>query len=90
MIREVHIYGQAALIASAEVSGSSIENPESHKRKNQAQHLGLGSNLVANACTIAQEAGFESIRVISAIGTREYYRNLGFRDAGLYQMRELG
>ena len=28
-------------------------------------------------------------RVISAIGTREYYRHLGFYDHGLYLQKEL-
>ncbi|CRH74012.1 Uncharacterised protein [Chlamydia trachomatis] len=29
------------------------------------------------------------MNVISAIGTREYYRKQGFSDAGLYQQRSL-
>ena len=36
------------------------------------------------------DAGYRSINVISAIGTRGYYARLGFKSAGLYQKRSLG
>lgn len=75
MIREVHIYGRVA---------------ELHESGNGAQHLGLGKKLIEAACEIAREQGYEKINVISSVGTREYYRNLGFEDGGLYQRRELG
>ena len=35
------------------------------------------------------EAGYERINVISAIGTRAYYQELGFSTHGLYQQKEL-
>lgn len=74
MIREVHVYGQAAHLGKADSS---------------SQHQGLGRALVTRACDIAREAGYGRINVISSVGTREYYRHLGFADAGLYQRREL-
>lgn len=74
MIREVHVYGAAAKL---------------HATSRSAQHIGLGRKLVETACAMAKEAGYASVNVISAIGTREYYRNLGFNDAGLYQNRPL-
>lgn len=70
MIREVHVYGMAARVG--EEGGA-------------AQHRGLGRKLVERACELAREAGYERINVISAVGTREYYRHLGFYDHGLYQ-----
>lgn len=70
MIREVHVYGMAARVG--EEGGA-------------AQHHGLGRKLVERACELACEAGYERINVISAVGTREYYRHLGFYDHGLYQ-----
>jgi elongator complex protein 3 len=45
--------------------------------------------LVEEAARRARQAGFERIAVISAVGTRAYYRELGFRDGGLYQHRAL-
>ena len=74
MIREVHVYGAAAKL---------------HATSRGAQHIGLGRKLVETACAMAKEAGYASVNVISAIGTREYYRTLGFNDAGLYQNRPL-
>ena len=75
MIREVHVYGRVEKIA--------------HEGKNNAQHRGLGTQLVNRACELAREAGYERINVISAVGTRGYYRKLGFYDNGLYQQRNL-
>lgn len=74
MIREVHVYGKATAI--------------DHEGRS-AQHIGLGRQLVECACELARDAGFASINVISAVGTRSYYRKLGFVDNGLYQTREL-
>lgn len=70
MIREVHVYGMAARVG--EEGGA-------------AQHHGLGRKLVERARELAREVGYERINVISAVGTREYYRLLGFYDHGLYQ-----
>ena len=74
MIREVHVYGMAARVGDAGQA---------------AQHHGLGRALVERACEIAHAAGYARINVISAVGTREYYRHLGFHDHGLYQQKEL-
>ena len=54
-----------------------------------AQHAGLGRRLVQRACEIAAAEGYRSINVISAVGTRNYYRNLGFHDSGLYLAKDL-
>ena len=54
-----------------------------------AQHQGLGQKLLAKASSIAAEAGYTSLNVISSIGTRAYYRAQGFTDAGLYQQKAL-
>ena len=74
MIREVHVYGR---VAALQAGGQN------------AQHLGLGRGLVKRACDIARDEGCSTVNVISAVGTREYYRALGFEDAGLYQRKVL-
>lgn len=74
MIREVHVYGFATHLGEGGTS---------------AQHAGLGRKLVERACAIARDEGYERINVISAVGTRAYYRRLGFADHGLYQQRKL-
>ena len=75
MIREVHVYGPALGIG-ADSSG-------------EAQHLGLGRQLIAQARLEAREAGFAHLAVISAVGTRRYYEALGFRRAGRYMLAGL-
>lgn len=74
MIRELHVYGQALSLGSEGMS---------------AQHQGLGQKLLTKASSIAAEAGYTSLNVISSIGTRAYYRAQGFTDAGLYQQKSL-
>ncbi len=75
VIREVHVYGLALGIGSA--------------HEGRAQHAGLGSRLIERAAEIAFERGYRRLAVISAIGTREYYRKRGFVDGALYQLRDL-
>lgn len=72
MIREVHVYGKVA----------KLNNPG-----DSAQHLGLGKQLIAAACEIAESQGYPKMNVISSVGTRNYYRDQGFQDKGLYQQR---
>ncbi len=80
MIREVHVYG--TVVGLAESCASSVTPARS-------QHLGLGTRLIDEAATIAAGAGFRDLAVISSVGTREYYRRLGFADGELYQHRRL-
>lgn len=72
MIREVHVYGVATPLG---------------EEASSAQHLSLGRRLVERACAMAREEGYGRVNVISAVGTRAYYRDLGFVDHGLYQQR---
>jgi elongator complex protein 3 len=69
------------------VYGTSL--PLSRRKEGKAQHLGLGRKLVERACERAAAAGYADLAVISAVGTRAYYRGLGFRDGPLYQHRRL-
>lgn len=75
LIREVHVYGPALEIGA----GSAGE----------AQHLGLGRRLIAEARARAAAAGFDRLAVISAIGTRRYYERLGFGRGELYMIAAL-
>jgi elongator complex protein 3 len=75
IIREVHVYGQSVEIGEA-VAG-------------HAQHAGLGTQLMERAAQIAAAHGYRRLAVISAIGTRGYYRKRGFVDGALYQARTL-
>ncbi|MBA3875058.1 MAG: GNAT family N-acetyltransferase, partial [Anaerolineae bacterium] len=75
MIREIHVYGQSLELGASEVG--------------RAQHLGLGKQLIERAVELAREHGYSRLAVISAIGTREYYRKRGFVDGQLYQVRSI-
>jgi elongator complex protein 3 len=74
VIREVHVYGPAMEIGVAS--------------QGEAQHLGLGTRLIDWAAQTAREAGFARLAVISAVGTRDYYRKLGFELDELYMTRD--
>jgi len=75
MIRELHVYGPAL--------------PLGDEADGEAQHLGLGARLIAQAEDLARANGFTKLAVISAIGTREYYRKRGFEVEGLYMTKAL-
>ena len=71
LLREVHVYGRVVGIG--------------RQSRRRPQHLGLGAALISKAACHALSAGYEDLAVISAIGTREYYRRRGFEDGDLYQ-----
>jgi elongator complex protein 3 len=76
VIRELHVYGGALALGARDGA--------------RAQHRGLGRRLVREASARALEAGYRALAVISAVGTRPYYRALGFGDGALYQHLPLG
>ncbi len=73
----------AALIRELHVYGPAL------KLGSQAgtQHSGLGGKLLEKAATLAKD--YKKLSVISAIGTREYYRKHGFKNGDLYQHLKL-
>ena len=70
MIREVHVYGPALAIGRSEAGA--------------AQHVGVGTRLLAEARRLSRAAGFERISVIAATGTQAYYAARGFEPGDLY------
>lgn len=76
IIREVHTYGQLVPIAE--------------KGKKNAQHIGLGKQLIAEAERISREEfGAKKIAVISGVGVRDYYRKLGYGLKDEYMIKNL-
>ena len=75
IIREVHVYGQSLKVGM--------------EKDGAAQHIGLGTRLIAEAERIAAESGFSRLAVISAVGTRRYYHSRGFRAGDLYLYKTL-
>lgn len=70
LIREVHVYGPALGIGAESDA--------------QAQHVGLGTQLLDAAKQMSRDAGFKQISVIAATGTRAYYAARGFAQGELY------
>lgn len=75
IIRELHTYGKTVL--------------HDEKKSTNTQHRGLGKLLMAEAEKLAKSAGYHKIAVISSIGTRDYYRHLGYVREGLYLTKNL-
>jgi elongator complex protein 3 len=70
LIREVHVYGPALGIGAESDAN--------------AQHSGLGTQLIEAAKRMSRDAGFHQISVIAATGTRAYYAARGFDQGELY------
>lgn len=75
IIREVHVYGK---VMSLNIDSSG-----------ESQHLGLGKKLIEKAEEITKREKIHRISVISAIGTREYYKKRGFELGKLYMGKEI-
>lgn len=75
IIRELHTYGKTVV--------------HDQKSSTKTQHRGLGKQLMAEAEKIATESGYKKIAVISSIGTRDYYRKLGYEREGRYMTKKL-
>ncbi|KAA3676505.1 elongator complex protein 3 [Paragonimus westermani] len=76
IVRELHVYGSAVPIAA--------------KDPTKFQHQGFGALLMEEAERIAlEEHGSVKIAVISGVGTRDYYRKLGYELEGPYMTKVL-
>lgn len=75
IIREIHVYGRQIAV------GNKIDG--------EIQHGGWGRELMKKAESLAENAGFKKIAVIAGIGTREYYRKLGYELLGTYMIKML-
>ncbi len=76
-IREIHTYGQLQPLTAAAL------------HKNSPQHKGLGKQLMREAEKITLSFGLQKIAVISAVGTREYYRKFGYQLQNTYMIKNL-
>ncbi len=77
----------SAIVRELRVLGEAL--PLGKYSKKAEQHRGYGRELLSEAEKIASEEGFERLLVISAIGTREYYRRLGYSRLGPYMAKRL-
>lgn len=76
IVRELHVYGTAV--------------PVHCRDPTKFQHQGFGTLLMEEAARIAREEhGSVKIAVISGVGTRNYYRKLGYELDGPYMSKML-
>ncbi|CAK9304828.1 unnamed protein product [Gordionus sp. m RMFG-2023] len=76
MVRELHVYGSVVPIHA--------------KDPLKFQHQGIGTLLMEEAERISRlEHGSYKIAVISGVGTRNYYRKLGYHLDGVYMSKIL-
>jgi elongator complex protein 3 len=76
IVRELHVYGSVVPVAA--------------KDPTKFQHQGFGMLLMEEAERIAlEEHGSRKIVVISGVGTRNYYRKLGYELEGPYMSKAL-
>lgn len=76
IVRELHVYGKSLKLGERD--------------RDSVQHLGLGKNLMGEAERISREEfDAKKLLVISAVGTREYYRKMGYVADGPYMSKEL-
>ncbi|MGQ9468236.1 MAG: tRNA uridine(34) 5-carboxymethylaminomethyl modification radical SAM/GNAT enzyme Elp3 [Nitrososphaerales archaeon] len=76
LVRELHVYGNMV--------------PIGKRYDDSYQHKGFGAKLMNEAERIAREEfNARKMIVMSAIGTREYYRRLGYEKEGPYMVKLL-
>ncbi|XP_068039236.1 elongator complex protein 3 [Anomalospiza imberbis] len=76
IVRELHVYGSVVPVSSRDPS--------------KFQHQGFGMLLMEEAERIAKEEhGAQKIAVISGVGTRNYYRKIGYELEGPYMVKRL-
>ena len=76
IIRELHVLGEATPLS----------------KKGKVQHQGLGKKLINKAEEIAKNKfNLKKLAVIAAVGTREYYKKLGFNELieGEYLLKKI-
>tara|TARA_B100001175_G_C19511578_1_gene644271 strand:- start:2001 stop:3776 length:1776 start_codon:yes stop_codon:yes gene_type:complete len=75
-IRELHVYGQ-------------VEKVNEKVQTEAVQHMGFGKKLLKEAEKIAWDYGYDNIAIISAVGTRQYYKKQGYTLKNTYMVKEL-
>jgi elongator complex protein 3 len=76
MSRELHVYGMAVAVSGRDPT--------------RFQHQGFGMLLMEEAERIAREEhGSKNLLVISGVGTRHYYRKMGYELDGPYMSKIL-
>jgi ELP3 family radical SAM enzyme/protein acetyltransferase len=80
LVRELHVYGQLV---------PTWDKEKKHTGEGDAsQHFGFGKRLMAKAEEISWARGCKRVAVIAGIGTRNYYRKLGYTLKDTYLVKD--
>jgi ELP3 family radical SAM enzyme/protein acetyltransferase len=77
LVRELHVYGKTMSVSKINEGGEEV------------QHIGIGKTLMNKAEEIAKEYGYPKICVIAGIGTRNYYRKLGYENVETFMIKNI-
>ena len=89
LIRELHVYWEAAAIGKpqkSKISGK-LETSLKFPTKGVIQHKGIGKKLLKAAEETAKMYYKNKMVVISGIGARPYYAKLGYKKEGPYMVK---
>ena len=75
IIRELHVYGKALELGERKLVAS--------------QHIGLGKQLIKKAEEIIRDNNCNTLKIISGVGVREYYKKLGYKLEDTYMVKEM-
>lgn len=75
IVREVHVYGKQIAIGK--------------RNAENKQHVGWGTKLMMEAEKLAILNNYIKVSVIAGIGTRQYYRKMGYRLEETYMVKSL-
>ena len=73
MVRELHVYGEAAQIG----------------KKGKIQHKGIGKALLKKAEQTAKTYYKGKMVVIAGIGAKPYFQKLGYKKQGPYMVKRM-
>lgn len=97
LVREVRVVGRAVALGEDPADSDGVGDGRGAGRGDggaprnaKQQHRGLGRRLMARAEALAADAGYGRVAVTSAVGTRAYYRKLGYRRDGAYMVLDGG
>lgn len=75
LLREIHVYGPTVAINKKEISAF--------------QHKGYGRRMMKEAEKIAKKHGYGDLWVISGVGVRQYFRNMGYALRDTYMVKKI-
>lgn len=81
---------RAPVIRELKVLGPEVDVGRPASGPTDFQHRGFGRRLLEAAEAEARDEGYRELFVMSAVGTREYYRRRGFRPDGPWMAKPLG